>query len=188
MKLHGRCSFRSRLRINESGLTHRATGRGSVSSWPRLRALAPFFRCLDFVQGRCNCFDPLVRPNKPQSIDQLFVAFLAGLLWRQLTHDCLPHAPPVPILSHPPRECKTARVNPASFRTRKQAGNCATIPSETGPIALAAQARPGPCESKRGERALCRSQYRGRGPIGPRLKLNLRGRIKSASPGSYHRS
>jgi hypothetical protein len=72
----------------------------------RLRALALFLCCLDFVRGCRNCLNPLVRPNKPQSINQLFVAFLAGLLWRQLTHDCLPQCYGVPIFWQPRRECK----------------------------------------------------------------------------------
>ena len=53
-----------------------------MPSWHRLCALASFFRCLDFVQGCRNCFDPLVRPKKPQAIDQMLMAFFARLFGR----------------------------------------------------------------------------------------------------------
>jgi hypothetical protein len=35
----------------------------------RLSALASFFFCLDFEQGRRKGSDPFVRPNKPEAID-----------------------------------------------------------------------------------------------------------------------
>ena len=54
----------------------------SVPSRHRLRALASFFRCHDLVQGCRNCSDPLVRPNKPQAINQMLMAFFACLFAR----------------------------------------------------------------------------------------------------------